>query len=42
MSYLSPHMLWLALVLPLQVAAYLWLLQRRKKTAVRLSHAGVV
>lgn len=40
MSYLSPHMLWLALLLPLQVAAYLWLLQRRKKMAVRLSELG--
>jgi Ca-activated chloride channel homolog len=42
MSYLSPHLFWLALLLPLQVAAYLWLLQRRKRLAVRLSHVGAV
>ena len=42
MSYLSPHMLWLALILPLQVAAYLWLMRRRKKVAMRFSHLGAV
>lgn len=42
MSYLSPDMLWLAILLPLQALAYVWLLRRRRKSAVRLSHLGVV
>jgi Ca-activated chloride channel family protein len=35
-------MLWLALLLPLLVAAYLWLLRRRKRMAVRLSDLDTV
>jgi Ca-activated chloride channel homolog len=42
MTYLSPEILWLAVLLPLQVIAYLWLLHRRKKMAVRFSHIGLV
>lgn len=42
MTYLSPEILWFAVLLPLQVIAYLWLLHRRKKLAVRFSHLGLV
>ncbi|WP_280151196.1 VWA domain-containing protein [Piscinibacter sp. XHJ-5] len=42
MTYLSPEILWLAVLLPLQVIAYLWLLRRRKKMAVRFSHITLV
>jgi Ca-activated chloride channel homolog len=42
MTYLSPEILWSAVLLPLQVIAYLWLLRRRKKMAVRFSHLGLV
>jgi Ca-activated chloride channel homolog len=36
MSFLWPNALWSLLLLPLLVAAYLWLLARRRKTAVVL------
>ena len=36
MNFLWPQNLWLLLALPLLVLAYLWLLRRKKKLAVRL------
>lgn len=42
MTYLMPEFLWLALALPLQIAAYLWLLHLRKKHAMRFSHMALV
>ena len=42
MSFLWPQLLWLTLVLPLLPVAYLWLLRRRGKVAVRYSSLGVV
>ncbi len=42
MTYLMPEFLWLALALPLQIAAYLWLLHLRKKHAMRFSHVALV
>ena len=42
MKYLLPELLWLALALPLQIAAYLWLLRRHKKRAIRYSHGELV
>ena len=41
MSFLWPNHLWLLLTLPLLLALYLWLLRRRARTVVRLSHLGV-
>ena len=35
MTFLWPEMLWLLLATPLLVAFYFWLLQRRKKNAIR-------
>lgn len=42
MSFLWPHFLWLMLALPLLPAAYLWLLRRRDRTALRYSSVTVV
>lgn len=42
MKYLLPEFLWLAMALPLQVAAYLWLLHRRRKRTLRYSHGKLV
>ena len=42
MKYLLPEFLWLAMALPLQVAAYLWLLHRRRKRTLRYSHGTLV
>jgi Ca-activated chloride channel family protein len=42
MFFLSPHLLWLLLGLPLLPALYFWLLRRRRKAAVRYSSLGVV
>ncbi len=42
MFFQSPHYLWLMLVLPLLPLAYLWLLRRRGKLAVRYSNLGMV
>ncbi|MDP3357481.1 MAG: BatA domain-containing protein, partial [Polaromonas sp.] len=42
MFFQSPHYLWLMLALPLLVVAYLWLLRRRGKLAVRYSNLGMV
>ena len=35
MTFLWPEQLWLALLLPLMVVLYVWLMRRRKKTALR-------
>jgi Ca-activated chloride channel homolog len=42
MKYLLPEFLWLALALPLQIAAYVWLLRRRRKRVMRYSHGALV
>lgn len=42
MFFLWPHYLWLMLALPLLPVAYLWLLRRRGKLAVRYSSIGNV
>jgi Ca-activated chloride channel family protein len=42
MFFLWPEYLWLLLALPLLPAAYLWLLHRRRKAALRYSSLGVV
>jgi Ca-activated chloride channel homolog len=42
MFFLWPQYLWLMLALPLLPAAYVWLLRRRRKSAVRYSSLGVV
>jgi Ca-activated chloride channel family protein len=43
MNFLWPELLWLpAVVLPLLVAVYLWLLARRKKSAVRFASVALV
>ncbi|GAB3770045.1 VWA domain-containing protein [Ramlibacter monticola] len=42
MTFLWPHNLWLMLALPLLPAAYVWLLRRRVRQAVRFSSLGVI
>jgi Ca-activated chloride channel family protein len=42
MSFLWPEALWLLLLLPLLVAAYFWLLARRRKFALRFASLGLV
>jgi len=42
MNFLWPEALWLLLLLPLLVAAYFWLLARRKKFALRFASLGLV
>src|ERR1700744_230519 len=42
MSFLSPESLWLLLLLPLAVAAYVLLLRRRKRVAVRYGNFGML
>jgi Ca-activated chloride channel family protein len=42
MFFLSPHLLWLMLAVPLLPVLYAWLLHRRRKNAVRFSSLGVV
>jgi Ca-activated chloride channel family protein len=41
-DFLWPDMLWLLLALPLLVLAYLWLLRRQRKMAVRFASLSVV
>ncbi|MEF7613983.1 VWA domain-containing protein [Aquincola sp. MAHUQ-54] len=41
-SFLWPDLLWLLLAVPLLVALYLWLLRRRKRTAVAWASLGIV
>jgi Ca-activated chloride channel family protein len=42
MKFLWPQMLWLLLAVPALVAAYVWLLRRRKKAAVRYASLNMV
>jgi Ca-activated chloride channel family protein len=42
MKFLWPEALWLLALLPLLVAAYAWLLARRKKFALRFASLGLV
>ncbi|MBX3588640.1 MAG: VWA domain-containing protein [Ramlibacter sp.] len=42
MHFLWPQFLWLLLALPLLVGLYLWLLRRKKKTAVRYASLSIV
>jgi len=42
MTFLWPEMLWFMLALPLLVAAYVWILQRKKKLAVRYANLAMV
>jgi Ca-activated chloride channel family protein len=42
MSFLWPEMLWLLIVVPLLVLLYVWLLRRRKKTAIRFANLTLV
>jgi Ca-activated chloride channel homolog len=41
-TFLWPDMLWALLLLPLLVGAYLWLLNRRKKVALRYANLSLV
>jgi Ca-activated chloride channel family protein len=41
MSFLWPSLLWTLLLLPLLVAAYVWLLRRRRRHTVRLASVAV-
>jgi Ca-activated chloride channel family protein len=42
MTFIWPDMLWLLLAVPLLVLAYLWLLGRKKKTALRYANLSLV
>jgi len=42
LTFLWPDLLWLLLLLPLLVLAYVWLLRRRKKTTVRFASVAMV
>jgi Ca-activated chloride channel family protein len=42
LNFIWPEMLWLLVAVPLLVLAYLWLLGRRKKTAVRYANLALV
>lgn len=42
MSFIWPELLWLMLVLPLLLAAYVWVLKRKKKLALRYASLGLV
>ncbi len=42
MSFIWPDMLWGLLLVPLLVAGYVWLLKRRKKTALRFANLSLV
>ena len=42
MSFLWPQFLWLLLLAPLLVLLYVWLLRRRKKTALRYASLSIV
>ena len=42
MTFIWPDMLWALLLVPLLVAAYVWLLKRRKKTALRFANLSLV
>ena len=42
LNFIWPEMLWLLVAVPLLVLAYLWLLSRRKKTALRYANLALV
>jgi Ca-activated chloride channel family protein len=42
MTFLWPEMLWLLLAVPLLVAAYVWVLRRKKKAALRYASLSMV
>lgn len=42
MNFLWPQLLWLLLVAPLLVGLYVWLLRRKKKTALRYASLSIV
>ncbi|TMH15700.1 MAG: VWA domain-containing protein, partial [Betaproteobacteria bacterium] len=42
MSFVWPQMLWLLLAAPVMVGIYVWLLQRRRKAALRYASLGLV
>jgi Ca-activated chloride channel homolog len=42
LNFVWPEMLWLLIAVPLLVLAYLWLLGRRKKTALRYANLALV
>ena len=42
LNFLWPEMLWSLLAVPVLVAGYIWLLKRRKKTALRYASLGLV
>ncbi|MGA8031805.1 MAG: VWA domain-containing protein, partial [Casimicrobiaceae bacterium] len=42
MRFLWPDLLWLLLLVPLLIGAYLWLLRRKKKTALRYANLALV
>jgi len=42
MTFLWPEMLWLLLVVPVLVAAYFYLLQRKKQTALSYANLSLV
>ncbi len=42
MTFIWPDMLWALLLVPLLVAAYVWLLKRRKKTTLRFASLSLV
>jgi Ca-activated chloride channel homolog len=42
MTFLWPELLWLLLALPLLVLLYIWLLRRKKKTALRYASLSIV
>jgi hypothetical protein len=41
-TFLWPQLLWLLLALPLLVLLYVWLLRRRKRTALRYANLSIV
>src|SRR5688500_12559346 len=42
MSFIWPQLLWLGAVLPLLVVAYVWILRRKQKQAVRYASLALV
>ncbi len=42
MTFIWPDMLWLLLALPAMIAAYVWVLRRKKKAAVRYANLAMV
>ena len=42
MTFIWPEMLWALIAVPLLVLLYVWLLRRRKKTAIRFANLTLV